>query len=296
MKLTFAASACIAFINLPVSKAEDGFNAVVESVLAAQDESIYDDQKKTLGDITDPMKQIISDFMNNDEEAKNFETASYLKTNTPPQIRCKGKGENRVCSKMQGRSFNMNNSLLMLLKNYGCWCNFEGKFPGQGNPVDQLDAVCKGIAEAYDCAKSDITGCRPWKTSYELPQDAWAMKETQQILDGCNRANKKGTECQRTTCIIQVQFITDLLRKVVREKMLTPEFFHDAGFEPTNEAFCPIGDFDGHVDKQCCGTFPKRRTYNANSSKQCCNNSQIFDSASHLCCEDGVPRMVCDFM
>ena len=60
--------------------------------------------------------------------------------------------------------------LTNLLDKYGCWCYFEGDMigKGRGNPVDNIDQVCKTLSDGYACAKIDSgeADCVPWQVDY----------------------------------------------------------------------------------------------------------------------------------
>merc|ERR1711974_294791 len=57
------------------------------------------------------------------------------------------------------------------LDEYGCWCYFyDNVGRGKGNPVDEVDAMCKTLGEGYECAMRDSEDegqdCTPWEIDY----------------------------------------------------------------------------------------------------------------------------------
>ena len=60
--------------------------------------------------------------------------------------------------------------LTNLLDKYGCWCYFSGEMrgKGRGSPVDNIDQICKVLADGYACAKidSERENCVPWEVDY----------------------------------------------------------------------------------------------------------------------------------
>merc|ERR1712168_1604572 len=62
------------------------------------------------------------------------------------------------------------------LDEYGCWCYFyDNVGRGKGNPVDEVDAMCKTLGEGYECAMRDSedegSDCTPWEVAYTPAQD-----------------------------------------------------------------------------------------------------------------------------
>ena len=60
--------------------------------------------------------------------------------------------------------------LTNLLDKYGCWCYFSGDMrgKGRGSRVDNIDQICKVLADGYACAKidSEEKNCVPWEVDY----------------------------------------------------------------------------------------------------------------------------------
>lgn len=82
--------------------------------------------------------------------------------------------------KRTGRTFNGNLAVaIKAMNNMGCWCYFgEDHGKGKGPPLDELDEICKTLADGYDCAMIDYendpkTGhshndiCIPWEVEYK---------------------------------------------------------------------------------------------------------------------------------
>ena len=60
------------------------------------------------------------------------------------------------------------------VEDYGCWCYFGENYGiGKGLPVDEMDGLCKRLANAYECAMMDYAeandgndDCVPWEVQY----------------------------------------------------------------------------------------------------------------------------------
>jgi len=64
---------------------------------------------------------------------------------------------NRMVMNSSLRAFNQQISQSVEnLNEYGCWCYFyDNVGRGKGNPVDEIDAMCKVLGEGYECAMRD---------------------------------------------------------------------------------------------------------------------------------------------
>ena len=48
----------------------------------------------------------------------------------------------------------------MKFVDYGCYCTPSGQKNGEmGEPVDEIDALCRDLFMAYKCLKNDHLGC-----------------------------------------------------------------------------------------------------------------------------------------
>merc|ERR1711907_241798 len=98
------------------------------------------------------------------------------------------------------------------INGYGCWCHFnENHGKGKGAPVDGVDAICKNLQAAYDCAMMDYaeaTGnddCVPWEVEY----NAGMSFGIGALVDNCNALN---TElCAQYACMAEGAFVINII-------------------------------------------------------------------------------------
>ena len=95
------------------------------------------------------------------------------------------------------------------LNGYGCWCYFYDRIgSGAGQPVDEIDEICKVLADGYQCAMIDHENsggraCIPWEISYQS-----GTGEGEDLWNSCNELNND--LCQRFSCAVEGQFTESL--------------------------------------------------------------------------------------
>lgn len=202
--------------------------------------------------------------------AKNRESVSSLGGARLPSDRA------LVSNSEDSSDYNMADSFLKLFQTYGCWCSFQGNFAGAGIPVDRIDRKCKQLNEAYECANSEIPNCEPWNTNFALPKKAHKIQGENEIISECNKANPDASECVKTSCYIQVNFVLNLFEVLFSNLSLDEQYMHSNGFDPL--LGCATHNKKVQVDRKCCGEYPSRTIYN---------------NALNECCDDGKARFMC---
>jgi len=180
---------------------------------------------------------------------------------------------------------------LEALFGYGCWF-FFGRIDsalGRGPPVDAYDAICQKMTLCYRCifVDSDNEGdddCDPFQTTFE------ASLSTQDLLGGgvsnvtteCQTSNQNN--CSWRTCSCAMTMITGFFNLAFdTSNPYDDSLKHSNGFDYNLE--CPTQS--SAEDRQCCGFYPQRRTYDHKSTRNCCHDVSIYNPLRHVCCDDG---------
>jgi len=164
---------------------------------------------------------------------------------------------------------------------YGCWCNFEENLmEGSANPVNVYDSLCRKFQLCLRCAKIDGKnegyGCNP-KT------ESWLGKGDQSFSTDCSSHN--GGLCGESVCSCAVNFIQRVFELLwVVPSVYEPAYKHENGFDKV--ASCPPSEHPRN-DVQCCGYWPDRFPYGGFSDKECCDQRQLYNPVSQICCNDG---------
>ena len=162
---------------------------------------------------------------------------------------------------------------------YGCWCYLSGQpVNGKSNPVNEIDAHCKLLADGYACASMDETStCNAWEVNY-TPAATGALGQT--LIDECN-ANNADT-CAQKACIVEGNFIAELqtMMTLGNVDLALSTYQHAQGFNVDSQ--CTINR-KPPSDKECCGEYPNRFPYRTSSegdgtiNRACCNG-KTYDS------------------
>merc|ERR1711920_482581 len=93
----------------------------------------------------------------------------------------------------------------------GCWCYFdEDVGRGKGQPFDDLDGMCKTLANGYECAMRDAEDegntCTPWEVAYS-PGTA---SGTTTLWASCQALNG-GDNCASRACAVEGVFVENFL-------------------------------------------------------------------------------------
>ena len=104
----------------------------------------------------------------------------------------------------------------------------------------------------------------------------------------CSAAN--ADDCGTHLCSCNVNFIQrlfSLLWSSNPDHAYDNSYLHSNGFSQYDNCALPPANNSGEMD--CCGYYPDRYPYNANSTsgKQCCDNHTTYSTMNQECCIDG---------
>jgi len=175
--------------------------------------------------------------------------------------------------------------------NYGCWCYFANNAgKGSGQPIDELDQLCKDLQSCYRCAKIDSLNnnneeiCSPGTQDYKVHiHKTFMSTNTQGILADCHSENSLD-DCAANTCCCEMNFVSNLLRLWFSGYQINkPQYNRDNW----DAEMCKVIPLPPTV-LACCGEYPARVPYSLDRGKvECCNNEILYNLASHKCCSDG---------
>merc|ERR1711881_425792 len=94
------------------------------------------------------------------------------------------------------------------LDEYGCWCYFyDNVGRGKGNPVDEVDSMCKVLGEGYECAirdsEDESLDCVPWEIDYLV-----GTGSGRDLYDSCKALN--ANLCAARACAVEGTFVENL--------------------------------------------------------------------------------------
>jgi len=174
---------------------------------------------------------------------------------------------------------------------YGCWCFFGNldSTLGRGPPLDQYDAICQKLALCYRCifvdaeAESDDS-CDPFTVEFVATLNLGGFGNTgvSNVTSTCQTDNQ--VNCAWRTCACSMTMITSFFNLAFDSSSTFDDALdHQNGFDYNLE--CP--QQGRAVDRQCCGFYPGRRTYDRGEARDCCFSRTIFNPLRHICCDDG---------
>lgn len=137
----------------------------------------------------------------------------------------------------------MLNNAMQQIAAYGCWCQFTDNtyIKGKGTPVDDIDRLCKGLSDNYECASIDgqeeNEECNPWDTYYSPPFGSFLAKEHDGVITECNAMNGEGS-CAARACISETVFINRLFHTILRGGKIMSAHKHSNDFDPHGD--CPV--------------------------------------------------------
>merc|ERR1712066_874475 len=176
------------------------------------------------------------------------------------------------------------------ISGYGCWCHFdEDHGKGKGAPVDSVDAICKNLQAAYDCAMMDYaeaTGnddCIPWEVSYQSGM-AFGIGA---LVDNCNAINSD--LCSQYACMAEGAFVINIIGAFLNIGSVDPNNLPQNGFD--FRASCPVNSGSQTDERQCCGVLPYRYPYKP-VDRECCG-AATYDPSLMECCSDNIPKFSC---
>lgn len=167
----------------------------------------------------------------------------------------------------------------------GCWCYFDDDHGrGKGQPIDDLDGVCKTLHEGYECAMRDAeaegTTCVPWEVAYVSAVGG----ATTTLQEACMDANP-GNMCACRACTVEGNFVESLIAFfVIQGGSLNQANKHSNGFNPKTD--CPIkAGGSGPSEKSCCGEYPNRFPFKTLGGDRSCCGSRTFSTLTLNCCD-----------
>lgn len=174
------------------------------------------------------------------------------------------------------------------LNQYGCWCYFEDDHGmGHGQTLDDFDAMCKVLANGYDCIRMDNgASCVPWETTYQS-----GISTGIDNLQTTCAAGNAGDDCAINSCIVEGLFVLRLFQHIVMNAGSIDGGLKVAnGFQQDQVCNFGTGQIEGPV--QCCGAYPERFKFRSNNGLMGCCGQEIFDQASMECCADGSTQII----
>jgi hypothetical protein len=233
---------------------------------------------QTLANFDDMTQSIISGLnsthLSDSEKAiVNQKLKNYVGTSRQPTVR--------------GMYLNLGSFIMIDIKSYGCWCNFNNGASGKGQPVDDIDMACKNLFGGYKCANVDDVFCDATTVTYNSPDGFTSLPVTiGEEFQACTDANP-GNTCGASACAVEKFFIAKLLRLLISEGTvgLNASFKHDS-FDPNVQCNVQAQTGDLPAITECCGTYPSRMPYRT-SFRGCCDN-KLFSVATHCCSVDQV--------
>lgn len=153
-----------------------------------------------------------------------------------------------------------------LLKGYGCFCYTQGQtsvgpahnFHGQ--PLDELDQLCKKLYKAEKCINID-------STNGMYPKGCDIMQGTRFTDNGLGdvTCDDDQNKCKIAMCEIENDFSSKVAALVNSGFVLNPANLIDWNDEAGYRARCPapgINNGSGPADMECCGQGLARTMYN----------------------------------
>jgi len=172
---------------------------------------------------------------------------------------------------------------------YGCWCFFGNidSALGRGPPLDSYDAICQKLALCYRCvivdaAEDGADDCDPMTVSFNAGLTMSGSLGISNVTTSCQTENE--ANCSWRTCTCAMTMITGFFNlSFDSSNVFDDNLSHDNGFDYNLE--CP--QQGRALDRQCCGFYPTRRTYDRGEARDCCHSRTIFNPLRHVCCDDG---------
>jgi len=181
-----------------------------------------------------------------------------------------------------------------LLDEYGCWCYFyDNVGRGKGSPVDEVDAMCKMLAEGYECAIRDSEeeglDCVPWEVNYHA-----GTGSGRDLYNSCKEQNDN--LCSARACAVEGNFVESVFAVLISGNGIPyDDYSHAKGFDPSTDVGCPVkkGTPGAGPDKACCGAYPARFPYKTLGGDRGCCGSRTYSTAILNCCGNNKVRAGC---
>jgi len=180
------------------------------------------------------------------------------------------------------------------LEEYGCWCYFyDNVGRGKGNPVDEIDAMCKVLGEGYECAIRDSEDegldCTPWEIDYLA-----GTGSGRELYTSCQSLNANA--CAARACAVEGTFVDNLFAVLISGQGIPYEdYSHRQGFDPATDAGCPVkkGTPGAGAEKACCGAYPTRFPFKTLGGDRACCGGRTYSTGVLNCCSPGKVKATC---
>lgn len=166
-----------------------------------------------------------------------------------------------------------------MIQNYGCHC-FPGlsrAAGGSGPAMDDYDRLCKKLYRCHKCIEHDHDDL----IDVNVGKYRWSING-----DGSLNCDANPDQHKKDLCLCDADYAMELASvwddatydySLWNNKKNKLYSFDAAGT-------CVAAAFNG--DMQCCGSYPKRYPYNADT-RMCCANKGTYDPTLEDCCTDG---------
>merc|ERR1712038_231929 len=179
------------------------------------------------------------------------------------------------------------------INGYGCWCNFGNDLlKGMSAPVNEIDGICRNLQLCLRCARWDGRNdpnsyvCEPADTAYQAKQVGSHYEVN------CSGPNS-GDACATHVCSCNYNFIVSLFKLIFQQYVHDPQYKHLDSNGNTNWSWdgnCyNEPNINGDGNTECCGFYPDRYPFNANSeTKACCAAHYLYNPIDQDCCNGQV--------
>ena len=189
-----------------------------------------------------------------------------------------------------GRSFGGQlQTAIESMNEMSCWCYFgDDHGRGRGPVMDEIDQICKTLADGYDCAMIDHEeelrrnsndDCVPWDVDYRSAVGG----TSEQLTEACNRLNRN--KCAARACIVEGNFISSLTLHFISGGSVNMDYKHENGFDHVSQC---VGKAGVPADeKRCCGKYPMRFPYKPMGGERDCCGIKTYNTFALECCDAG---------
>lgn len=177
---------------------------------------------------------------------------------------------------------------------YGCYCFPDGStrlFSGYGEPIDEVDRVCKAFQTCYRCVGIDY-GQEECINTRGYAFQGNENKETGQKQLIC-KDNGKGeaSQCSRAQCECDKQLAIELAEMEIAWNPMNQGSKYGMFERQTQCAAQERAAIETDtIEPKCCGYYPKRTPYaynGPNGIRNCCG-SKTYDPNMLECCPGDV--------
>jgi len=166
-----------------------------------------------------------------------------------------------------------------MIQNYGCHC-FPGlsrAAGGSGPAMDDYDRLCKKLYRCHKCIEFDHDGL----IDVNEGKYRWS-----QNVDGSINCNANPDQHKKDLCLCDADYAMELA-SVWDDSTFNYALWNNKknklyNFDAQNT--CVAAAYNG--DMQCCGDYPNRYPYNADT-RNCCLSTKTYDPNFEDCCNDG---------